>query len=165
MFTCSEQCKAPNNVAVYYCMWYHLTTSGANYHSWTLLLGHFGYTFHCTFPFVNVPYNHCCQWHPVRTIKAYNTTNMIFFMITRDFMQEEMMRNIDVHGCCWLRHGEFRLINQDKHDGRMVLQNCSPVFAASVRWWWIDSFLLQQKLTLTFAWRKLVLYVSVRIHF
>lgn len=34
------------------------------------------------------------------------------------------MRNIYVHACCWLRHGEFRLINQDKRDGRMVLQSC-----------------------------------------
>ena len=32
-----------------------------------------------------------------------------------------------------LRREEFRIVNQDKYDGGMALENCSPVFAASVR--------------------------------
>lgn len=150
VFTCSEECKAPNNVFLYCCMWHHLNTAVTNYHSWTLLSGHFVYTFHSTFPLVNTPCSHCCPWHPMRTIKAYNTNNIISLWSPGISPSKDWWRTAGV-----LRHKESKQKNQDKLDERMLLENCSPVFAASVRGWWIIQHFCYNKSCNNSLWEKM----------
>lgn len=151
-FTFSEQCKAPNNVS--------LLLHGAPFDRSGNKLPQLNIAFRSILsPYFTAPFplwipRTATATHDILWEQWKHITPTISYLNYHQGRQ--VARNDEEHKCSrvflfWYVKNSGKKKNQDKHDGTMLLENCSPVFAASMRWWWMESFLLQQKLTLSQA--------------